>query len=340
MGASLSSDVHQYKVDGHLEGIQNCTAIADDIIMYGYKDDGCDHDETVIKVMELAKKVGMRFNPNKCQFKQESVKFFGLILTREGIVPDPAKIEALRKLPEPRDEKLLQSFLGMINYLSRFEPNVANLTHNLRDLLKKSSDSKWTDVHSIDFKRIIEAMCKEGKMLRYYRPELDLFIEMDASGKGIGMALLQSETNDRATLYPIAFGSKTLTSAETRYANIERELLGVVGALEKFHYFVFGRPVVILTDHKPLISISKKALVNAPPRLQRLLLRLNNYNTSLQWIPGKEMIFADHLSRNIGAKQSDDPTCKGLDLKIQDIYINTSNERCMSLAKETDKMRP
>ena len=174
-------------------------------------------------------------------------------------------------------------------------------------------------------------------MLRYYRPELDLFIETDASGKGIGMALLQSETNDRSTLYPIAFGSKTLTSAETRYANIERELLGVVGALEKFHYFAFGRPVVILTDHKPLISISKKALVNAPPHLQRLLLRLNNYNTSLQWIPGKEMIFADHLSRNIGVKQSEDPTCKGLDLKIQDVYLNTSNERCMSLAKETDK---
>ena len=169
MGASLSSDVYQYKVDGHLEGIPNCTAIADDIIMYGYKDDGCDHDDTVLKVMELAKKVGMRFNPNKCQFKQKRVKFFGLILTREGIIPDPSKIETLKNLPEPRDEKLLQSFLGMVNYLFRFEPNVANLTHNLRDLLKKSSDSMWTDVHSIDFKRIIEAMCKEGKMLRYYR---------------------------------------------------------------------------------------------------------------------------------------------------------------------------
>ena len=52
----------------------------------------------------------------------------------------------------------------------------------------------------------------------------------------------------------------------------------MVGALEKFHYFMFGRPVTVLTDHKLLISISKKALVNAPPRLQRLLLRLNNYN--------------------------------------------------------------
>ena len=98
-------------------------------------------------------------------------------------------------------------------------------------------------------------MCKEGKILRYYRPELDLYLETDASGVAIGMALLQSEKNERDTLYPIAYGSKTLTSAETHYANIERELLGVVGALEKFHYFTFGRPVTILTDHKPLISI-------------------------------------------------------------------------------------
>ena len=69
---------------------------------------------------------------------------------------------------------------------------------------------------------------------------------------------------NRSSLYPIAYGSKTLTSAETRYANIECELLGVVGGLEKFNYFTFGRPVMILTDHKPLIAISKKSLVSAP----------------------------------------------------------------------------
>ena len=143
--------------------------------------------------------------------------------------------------------------------------------------------------------------------------------------------------NDRSSLYLIAFGSKTLTSTETRYANIERELLGVVGALEKFHYFTFGWPVVILTDHKPLISISKKALVSAPPRLQRLLLRLHNYNATLQWIPGKEMIFADHLSRNISSKESNEPTCSGLDMKIEDVYLNASDDRCFSLASETDK---
>ena len=146
------------------------------------------------------------------------------------------------------------------------------------------------------------------------------------------MALLQSEENDRNSLYPIAYGSKILTSV-----NIERELLGVVGALEKFHYFTFGRPVTALTDHKPLILISKKASVNAPPRLQRLLLRLNNYNANLLWIPGKDMVFADHLSRNVVGEKSQEPTCKGLDLKIEDIYLNASDEKCLSLVKETDK---
>ena len=124
--------------------------------------------------------------------------------------------------------------------LSRFDPNIASLTHNLRELLKKGSEPKWTEVHTIDFRKIIETLCREGKILKYYRLDLDLFLETDASGKGIGMALLQSEENHRNSLYPIAYGTKTLTPAETRYANIEQELLGVVGALEKFHYFTFS----------------------------------------------------------------------------------------------------
>ena len=94
------------------------------------------------KSFKKAKAVGMRFNPNKCQFRKASIKIFGLILSQNGVSPDPSKIEALKKLSEPRDEKLLQSFLGMVNYLSRFDPNIAILTHNLRELLKKRLRSK------------------------------------------------------------------------------------------------------------------------------------------------------------------------------------------------------
>ena len=127
-----------------------------------------------------------------------------------------------------------------------------------------------------------------------------------------------------------------LTDAETRYANIERELLGVVSGLEKLNYFTFGHPVMVLTDHKLLIVISKKSLVNVPPRLQRLLLRLNNYNIELKWIPGKEMIFSDHLSHSvdINTEKSNKPTCKGLELKVHDVFLNASSEKCISMAME------
>ena len=196
MGAFLSSDIYQYKVDGHLDGIKYCMAIADDIIMFGSKEDSSDHDNIVRKVLDKARPIGMWFNPTKCQFKRKQVKFFGLILTREGVIPDPSKFKALKRLPGPKDEKLLQSFLGMVNYLSRFDPNMANMMYNLTALLKKGSDPVWTDVHSLVFQKIIESLCSEGKILMCYRPHLDLYVETDASGKGIGMALLQSENNE------------------------------------------------------------------------------------------------------------------------------------------------
>ena len=110
MVASLSSGIYRYKVDGHLDGIKNYMVITDDIIMYGFKEDGSNHDSTVRKLLDKARCVGMQFNPTKCQFKQKQVKFFGLILTCSGVIPDPAKIEVLRNLPELIDEKLLQFY--------------------------------------------------------------------------------------------------------------------------------------------------------------------------------------------------------------------------------------
>ena len=83
MGASLSSDVYQYKVNAHLENIQNCMAIADDIIMYGFKEDGIDHDKTVRQVLDKAKSVGMCFNPNKFQFRKKR----GQILWFDSVKP-------------------------------------------------------------------------------------------------------------------------------------------------------------------------------------------------------------------------------------------------------------
>ena len=109
-------------------------------------------------------------------------------------------------------------------------------------------------------------------------------------------------------LLPVTYGSKTLADTESWYANIECELLGVVAGVEKFLTFCYGQSTIILSDHKPLASIVQKDLVNAPPRLQRLLLRLQKYDVTIWYNPGKSMIFANHLSRNINPKASKVPT--------------------------------
>ena len=107
MGASLSSDGHQCKVDEIFQDISQCVGIADDII-FGYGNS--DHDETLHYVLDRAHNVGIRFNPEKCIFKQDNISFYGVTLSSEGVEPDPKKIEAIKNLPEPKTEALLKLF--------------------------------------------------------------------------------------------------------------------------------------------------------------------------------------------------------------------------------------
>ena len=155
MGASLSSDVYQFKIDEIFEDISQCVGIADDIVIFGYDD----HDKSLYSVLDRANKVGMKFNPDKCAFKKDSISFYGVTLSTDCVKPDPRKIDALKNLPEPRTEALLQSFLDIVNYLSRFSPNIAKMTCNLRALLKKNTEFLWLPQHSPDFKAIVQELC-------------------------------------------------------------------------------------------------------------------------------------------------------------------------------------
>ena len=161
--------------------------------------------------------------------------------------------------------------------------------------------------------------------LRYFDPAQPVQLEVDASQQGLGAALMQGGM-------PIAFASKSLTPAETRYANIEREMLSVVFALEHFHCFVYGQPVTVTTDHKPLESIAVKQLSKAPPRLQRMLLRIQPYDVTIKYKPGREMIFADYLSR-VSPTQRPEIT---LERTIHAIQISPGQIEKVKRATESD----
>ena len=189
MGASLSSDVFQFKIDEIFEDILQCVGIADDIVIFGYS--GQDYDATLYSLLDRACKVGMKFNPDKCAFKRNSISFYGVTLSAEGVKPDPRKIDAIKNLPEPRTGALLQLFLGIVNYLSRFSPNIAKVMCNLRTLLKKNTEFLWFPQHTEDFQRIVQGLCSL-KLLKYYDSTKKLYLEVNASQKAIWMALFQS----------------------------------------------------------------------------------------------------------------------------------------------------
>ena len=127
--------------------------------------------------------------------------------------------------------------------------------------------------------------------LSYYDVMKPVVIQCDASDSGLGAALLQNGL-------PVAYSSRALTSAETNYAQIEKELLAIVFACEKFDQYVYGRDKVhVQSDHKPLEVIFKRPLVTAPKRLQRMLLRLQRYSREVTYVRGSDMYIADTLSR-------------------------------------------
>ena len=133
-------------------------------------------------------------------------------------------------------------------------------------------------------------MISEAPVLKFFDPKASAEIQCDASDRGLGACFLQVGQ-------PVAYASRSMTETESHYAQIEKEMLTIVFAVERFEQCVYGREVKVQTDHKPLESISKKSLISAPKRLQRMLLRLQKFDLDVTYKKGTEKVLADTLSR-------------------------------------------
>ena len=221
MGLSLASDVFEITITKDLKGVIN---IADDILIYGSTVE--EHDRNLLALLDRALEVNLTLNPKKFKFKCTSVPFFGNILTDNGIKPDPTKVESIKNWPIPKTVKDLQSFLGAVNFLGKFIQGLSSLRSGLQGLIKKDAEYVWTGTHTNAFNTIKEAICQET-LLAYYDKDKPVFIEVDASGQGLGAVLLQGNILEeellaspqtegrylsfRNRLKPIAFASKSLS---------------------------------------------------------------------------------------------------------------------------------
>ena len=219
----------------------------------------------------------------------------------------------------------------MANYLAKFIPGMSEITAPLRELLKKQVTWHWAAKHQAAFKKIKEILSTD-RVLRYYDVTKPVVLQTDASGKGLGAVLLQ----DGLT---VAYASRTMTTTQERYAQIEKELLAVVFACERFHQYIYGKTVEVHSDHKPLENILKKPLGAAPARLQRMLLRLQKYDINLIYKQGKLLKVADTLSRAQLAETAEEISERDMKSQVHLLYANLpcSSEILEEVRHETDR---
>ena len=190
--------------------------------------------------------------------------------------------------PQKKDD--VSRFLGMATYLSKFIPNYSKVSSPLRTLLEQDTEWHWSEQQESAF-QTLKQMISNPPVLKYFDPDKPVKISVDASSKGMGAVLLQDQT-------PVAYASKSLTSTQQNYAQIEKEMLAICFGCQKFHEYIYGLPnVEVETDHKPLETILRKPLHVAPARLQRMIMSIQRYSLSVNYRPGKELLIADALSR-------------------------------------------
>lgn len=286
-GLKVSSEIFQKRLKQAIDDLPGVRCLADDILIFGSTLQ--EHDSNLEGLLQRCVRDNIKLKKEKFEYCKEKVKFHGHLLTADGIKPDPDKIRAIKEMPPPMDSKGAARLCGMVTYLSRFLPKLADIIEPIRKLTHKNAEWVWSDEQIKAFEMVKDSLVK-APVLAYYNPKLPICIQCDSSQFGLGAALLQ---NGR----PLDYRSRTLTPTEQRYAQIEKEMLAVVFALEKFNDYTFGQKTWIYTDHQPLVSIVKKPLHVVPRRLQRMMIRLQKYDYEVHYIPGKEMLLADTLSR-------------------------------------------
>lgn len=334
-GICSAPEVFHRTMEHILEGVEGARVYVDDVVCWGSTLE--QHNERLIKVLQNIRKHGLKLNRAKCQFGVEEITFLGDKLSRAGIEPDTRKIKAIREMPRPEDKKGVLRVLGMINFSGKFIPTLSTKTEHLRQLLHHKCDFKWTDSHEEEWKTLKTILTTEP-VLTFFDPSKRIKISTDSSRNGIGAVLLQADGEDWR---PVAYASRAMTATECRYAQIEKECLGLVYGFEKFHSYVYGLPKFVAeTDHKPLISIIKKNLSEMSPRIQRLMMKLQRYDFELIYTPGKHIVMADALSR--ATTQSDTPvssteTDVQLHVNLISQSLPVSDRKSKQIAAETEK---
>lgn len=310
--------------------------LADLNFTFVYIDDICiastnvdEHKIHLRMVFERLRQFGLSINVSKCQFGQPKITFLGHLVDATGIHPTNEKVEAIENFAEPTTARELKRFIAMINFYRRFIPHAVKNQMILQSLIVGNKKNDTTKLIWTDDARVAFATCKKDlsltTTLAHPDPNAHLSLSVDASDVAVGAVLHQLVDN---YMQPLAFYSKKLHSAETKYSTYDRELLAIFKGIKHFRHQLEGRVFYINTDHKPLVFAFNQNSENASPRQLRHLNFIGQFSTDIRHIAGVENHTADFLSRissihnNIKIDYDEFATDQKTDNEIMDMVLS------------------
>jgi hypothetical protein len=266
--------------------------MSDDILVFGCNQQ--EHDIRLEACLQCIRDRNLTLNRAKCVLGVKTIEFYGHVFNAEGISPDPRKVESLKSAESPKTFEELSSFLGLATYCARFIPALATMTDPLRDLLKDKATWTWTEVHETAIENIRDSISHACSMA-YFDITKKTELLVDASPVGLGAMLVQYDSDGKGSV--VALASKSLKPVEQRYSQTEREALAVYWGIVHFHLYLYGSSFQVVTDHKPLVPLFNRPMSKPPLRIERWLLKLQEYEFELTYQQGK-FNPADYMSRH------------------------------------------
>ena len=294
-GISSAPSIFQRFMDSVLSGLHGVASYIDDIVVTGKTHQ--EHLQNLDSVLTRLERAGLRLNRTKSTFMLPNIQYLGHVISAEGIKPSQGKVSALLEAPAPTDVQQLRSFLGAVNYYRRFIPNLSTTLAPLNQLLQKGRKWSWRKEQDLAFTEAKKHLTST-QVLTHYDPQKPLVLSCDASPYGVG-AVISHQLEDGAEK-PIAFASRTLSPAEKKYAQLDKEALSIIFGVKRFQQYLQGRQFTIMSDHKPLeylLGENKPVPVLASARIKRWALILSAHDYKIQFRPGQQHGNADVLSR-------------------------------------------
>ncbi len=291
-GGINSQDLFDNEMAKILSGIPKTLNNRDDIMIGGV--DLADHDKNLKTVLEKLKDHNLTLRQEKCEFRKSTLEFHGHLFTAKGLKPSASKVDAVNACQKPNTKEELVSFLQMVAYLSRYIDRFSSRCEPLRRLTKENTKFQWGPEQQQAFDDL-KAALTTAPVLIPYQPGRETLVIVDGSPEGLGGALLQKTTEG---FQPVHYVSRTLTDTEKHYSQIEREALAAEFTTSRLQMYLLGAPKFkLVTDHKPLLPLLNNPKAKIPPRIERIIIKMQNLDFEAIHIPGKSNM-TDYISRH------------------------------------------